>query len=232
MQAVAHCSACHAPRDRLGGADWRDLSGGMVPGLGWYAPSLTNAAEAGVGPWPEAQIVRLLRTGAAQQGVASGPMAEVVFHGTQYLTEADAAAMAAYLKGLPQQPAARPDAPPNAAPSRLATAGAKLYEQHCAACHGAQGEGVPGAYPPLAGNRAVTLAQTENLLQTVLHGGFGPATAGRPRPYGMPPFTLTLSDTEIAAVLSHIRGAWGNRASEVSPLQVLQMRQASSGNLR
>lgn len=48
----------------------------------------------------------------------------------------------------------------------------------------------------------------------------------------MPPFTLTLSDTEIAAVLSHIRGAWGNRASEVSPLQVLQMRQASSGNLR
>ena len=232
VQAVAHCSACHAPRDRLGGADWRDLSGGMVPGLGWYAPSLTNAAEAGVGPWPEAQIVQLLRTGAAQQGVASGPMAEVVFHGTQYLTEADAAAMAAYLKALPQQPAARPDAPPNAAPSRLATAGAKLYEQHCAACHGAQGEGVPGAYPPLAGNRAVTLAQTENLLQTVLHGGFGPATAGRPRPYGMPPFTLTLSDTEIAAVLSHIRSAWGHRASEVSPLQVLQMRQASSGNLR
>ena len=176
--------------------------------------------------------MRLLRTGAAQQGVASGPMAEVVFHGTQYLTEADAAAMAAYLKALPQQPAARPDAPPNAAPSRLATAGAKLYEQHCAACHGAQGEGVPGAYPPLAGNRAVTLAQTENLLQTVLHGGFGPATAGRPQPYGMPPFTLTLSDTEIAAVLSHIRSAWGHHASEVSPLQVLQMRQASSGNLR
>ena len=100
---------------------------------------ITNAAEAGVGLWPEAQIVQLLRTGAAQQGVASGPMAEVVFHGTQYLTEADAAAMAAYLKGLPQQPAARPDAPPNAAPSRLATAGAKLYEQHCAACHGAGG---------------------------------------------------------------------------------------------
>ena len=135
-------------------------------------------------------------------------------------------ALAATLGVLACAPAFGTDATPSAVDV------VKLYEQHCAACHGAQGEGVPGAYPPLAGNRAVTLAQTENLLQTVLHGGFGPATAGRPQPYGMPPFTLTLSDTEIAAVLSHIRSAWGHRASEVSPLQVLQMRQASSGNLR
>ncbi|WP_243457431.1 c-type cytochrome [Ottowia testudinis] len=230
VRAVAHCSACHAPRDRLGGADWRDLSGGQIPGLGWYAPSLTAADQAGVSHWPEAQIAQLLRTGATAQGWASGPMAEVVFHGTQYLNDADAGAMAAYLKQLPPPASAAPA--PARASGAPATAGAKLYEQHCAACHGAAGEGVKDAYPPLAGNRAVTLAQPGNLLQVVLHGGFGPATAGRPRPYGMPPFTLVLNDTEIAVVLTHIRTAWGNSAAEVSPLQVLQMRQASSAGVR
>ena len=105
-------------------------------------------------------------------------------------------------------------------------AGEKLYQDRCASCHGEQGEGQPGAYPPLAGNRAVTLTRTENLLQTLLYGGFGPATAGHPRPYGMPPFTQVLSDADIAAVLSHIRSSWGNQAPEVSPLDVHTMRAA------
>ena len=231
VRGVAHCSACHAPRDALGGANWDSLSGGTVPGQAWYAPSLTDAREAAVGHWPAAEIGRLLQTGAAAEGVVSGPMAEVVFQGTQYLTAPDLADLAAYLKALPQR--APPSAPP-AAPARtqLAGAGEKLYGQHCAACHGERGEGVPGAYPPLAGNRAVTLDNTQNLLQIVLHGGFGPATEGRPRPFGMPPYALVLSDAEIASVLSHIRTAWGNRAPEVSPLDVLQLRQAARTGLR
>ncbi|HOB65982.1 cytochrome c [Ottowia sp.] len=232
VQGVAHCSACHARRDALGGADWRDLSGGPIPGLGWYAPSLVAPHEAGVGDWPDAEIARLLQSGASRLGVASGPMAEVVFQGTQYLTAADLADVAAYLKALPPHDAPRTALPAPPARTRLATAGEKLYGQKCAACHGEQGEGVPGAYPPLAGNRAVTLSHTQNLLQVMLHGGFGPATATRPRPFGMPPFILELNDAEIASVLSHIRTAWGNRAPEVSPLDVLQMRQASSTGLR
>ena len=107
----------------------------------------------------------------------------------------------------------------------LSRQGAKLYEQHCADCHGADGRGVPGAYPALAGNRAVTLPRLENLLQAVLYGGFAPATSGNPRPFGMPPFVMTLSNAEIAAVLSYIRGAWGNRAPEASLLQVHSARQ-------
>ena len=232
VHAVAHCSACHAPRDRLGGADWQRLDGGLMPAQGWYAPSLTAPHEAGLGQWPVEDIVQLLKTGHSARGHASGPMAEVVFHGTQYLNDADLQAMAGYLKTLSPAtppPAATPAAVP---PTRLAQAGEKLYGQHCASCHGEQGEGVPGAYPALAGNRAVTMPHTQNLLQVMLHGGFGPATAGRPRPYGMPPFTLTLNDTEIAAVISHIRNAWGQHAPEVTPLEVLQMRQASSSSLR
>lgn len=230
VQAVAHCSACHAPRNRLGGADWQSLDGGLMPAQGWYAPSLTRADEAGLGDWAVEDIVQLLQTGHSARGDTSGPMAEVVFHGTQYLSDADLRAMAGYLKSLPAPaPAAAPAA---TARTRLTQAGEKLYEQHCAACHGEQGQGVPGAYPPLAGNRAVTMAHTQNLLQVMLHGGFGPATAERPRPYGMPPFTLTLNDTEIAAVISYIRNAWGNRAPEVSPLDVLQMRHQASSSLR
>ena len=232
VHAVAHCSACHAPRDRLGGADWRSLDGGLMPAQGWYAPSLTAPDEASLGHWPVGDIVQLLKTGSAPQGHASGPMAEVVFHGTQYLSDADLQAMAGYLKSLAPAEPPRATAPPAAGRTRLAQAGDKLYGQHCAACHGEQGQGVPGAYPALAGNRAVTMGPTQNLLQVMLHGGFGPATAGRPRPFGMPPFTLTLSDTEIAAVISHIRNAWGNRAPEVSPLDVLQMRQASGRALQ
>lgn len=233
VRAVAHCSACHAPRDALGGADWQSLAGGLMAAQGWYAPSLLTPREAGLADWPEAEIARLLGTGHAADGSVSGPMAEVVLTGAQYLTAADLADMAAYLKALPgaeparPAPAAQADAErPPAAPARLATAGQKVYEQHCADCHGARGEGEPGAFPALAGNRAVTLPRIDNLLQHVLYGGFGPATAGYPRPYGMPPFTLALSEADVAAVLTYIRTSWGHHASEVSPLDVHAMRAA------
>ena len=138
----------------------------------------------------------------------------------------DRLAIALYLRALPQ---AAPAPPPAAAPrSRLAESGAKLYEQHCAQCHGEQGQGQGQAYPPLAGNRAVTLESVDNLLQAVLYGGFNAATAGYPRPFGMPPFLLTLSDQEVAATLSHIRTAWGNQASEVSTAQVHALRSRTS----
>jgi cytochrome c553 len=111
----------------------------------------------------------------------------------------------------------------------LALAGARLYDKHCAQCHGAQGQGMGGlAYPPLAGNRAVTMAPADNLLQHVLYGGFNAATAGYPRPFGMPPFVLTLGDAEIAAVLSYVRTAWGNSASELSALEVHGLRQRNA----
>lgn len=230
--AVAHCSACHAPRDGWGGGDWHSLAGGLMASEGWYAPSLVSAREAGMADWPLENIMALLRTGVAPHGQVSGPMTEVVAQGTQYFTEPDLRALASYLKALPQTEAA---APPRTAPpvrTSAVLAGEKLYQQHCVDCHGSQGQGVPGAYPPLAGNRAVTMARTDNLLQTLLYGGFAPDTAGHPRPYGMPPFTLVMSDTQIAAVLTYMRASWGNSAPEVSPLDVNRMRAGMAGNLR
>jgi mono/diheme cytochrome c family protein len=74
----------------------------------------------------------------------------------------------------------------------------------------------------------VLMDASANLVQIVLNGGFAPATAGNPRPYGMPPYVLLLSDADVAAVLTHIRTSWGNRAPLVSELDV--SRQRSSGS--
>lgn len=224
VQGLAHCSACHAPRNALGAnRNMLDLAGGLIPLQNWYAPSLTAPHEAGLQDWPLEDIVALFRDGRTAKAQLSGPMAEVVQYSTQHWSEADLQAMAQYLKALPRSPA--PDTPARpAVPATQARLGAELYQQHCAQCHGDKGEGVPNAWPPLAGNRAVTLASPANLIQVVLNGGFGPSTQGHPRPFGMPPFVLDLSDTEIAAVLTHLRTQWGNNATPVTELDVLQLR--------
>ena len=226
VQGLGQCAACHSPRNALGAnAGVNDLAGGLMPGGQWYAPSLDSDHESGLASTPLADIVRLLRSGQGAGASTSGPMGEVVQHGLQHLREDDLQAMAVYLQSRARQ-AARPAPSPAAAPtsSALARHGAELYRQHCASCHGAQGEGVPGLYPALAGNRAVPLPTAVNLVQMVLHGGYAPATAAHPRPFGMPPFVLQLSDTDIAAVLTHLRTQWGHHAGEITPLQVHRIR--------
>lgn len=226
VAALGHCGACHTARNALGASssDMMDLSGGLIPMQNWYAPSLASPAEAGVANWDLGEIVQLLQTGVAARGTVLGPMAEVVLQSTQYLAPADLRAMAVFLKGLPQREPQAETPQPAAMSTRMAARGAKLYGEHCAQCHGDQGEGVPGAYPALAGNRAVTLAVTANLVQVVLGGGFSPATAGNPRPFGMPPYATVLSDADVAAVISHIRTSWGNRAAPVGEFTVSRQR--------
>jgi mono/diheme cytochrome c family protein len=58
----------------------------------------------------------------------------------------------------------------------------------------------------------------------ILHGGFAPSTAGNPRPLGMPPFLQKLDDTEVAAVATYVRSAWGNRAAAVDPVEAWRLR--------
>ncbi len=225
VQGLGHCSACHSPRDALGGiGKGLDLAGGLIPMQNWYAPSLTSPHEAGVADWDKAQIVSLLKNGVSSTASVSGPMAEVVLRSTQHLSQEDLGAMAQYLKELPPQGGTHEASLAATVPASSTSAAAKLYEQHCAQCHGDKGQGVANAYPALAGNRAVTMSSTENLVQMVLAGGYPPATAGNPRPFGMPPFVLVLDDSEVAAVITHIRNSWGNQASATTPLQVQRVR--------
>ena len=222
VQGLGHCNACHASRNALGATSSRlDLGGGLIPMQNWYAPSLNDPHEAGVAEWAPQQVVDLLKNGINAQASVLGPMGEVVAGGTQYLAEADLQAMAAYLRALPTKPPST--LPPPTGPLSF-DRGAKLYQQHCVQCHGEEGEGVAGIYPALAGNRALTMASTANLVRVVLEGGFAPSTAGNPRPFGMPPFATTLDNDEVAALLSHVRNAWGNRAAPVSALEVSRYR--------
>jgi mono/diheme cytochrome c family protein len=152
-------------------------------------------------------------------------MADVVRQSLQHLTAEDARAMAVYLKSLPESTARtqRSHSPPQAVNEQgraWLERGASLYEKHCENCHGPSGEGAPGIYPPLAGNRGVIMTPPVNAIRSILIGGYPPSTAGNPRPYGMPPFAQVLRDDEVAMVLSYIRTAWGNAASLVTRDQV------------
>ncbi|WP_310567410.1 cytochrome c [Hydrogenophaga sp.] len=221
VNGLAHCAACHGSRDPMGGLRQAFGAADMPDGR-WFAPSLRDPAQGGVQAWPTERIVALLRDGsvadAPGHATMMGPMAEVVFHSTQHLRADDLRAMAVYLKDLPAQAEPVPEVEP-AAPAQM-DLGQRLYKQHCADCHGAQGQGAPGAYPPLAGNRAVVMTSPVNAVQAIVSGGFAPATAGHPQPYGMPPFRTVLTPAEIAAVASFVRQSWGNRAGAVSSLDV------------
>jgi mono/diheme cytochrome c family protein len=215
VQGLGHCSACHAGRNALGATrDALGLAGGLIPLQNWYAPAL--------GGQPAPQVAALLQTGVAEGAALLGPMAEVALHSTQHLRPSDLLAMARYLQSLPRAPTV-PPASSTASPLRLER-GAKVYEVQCARCHGADGQGVARAYVPLAGNPAVLQEPPANLVQVVLGGAFPPSTAGNPRPFGMPPFATELGDEDIAAVLSYIRNAWGNRAGAVQALDVQRWR--------
>ncbi|MEO8249906.1 MAG: cytochrome c [Burkholderiales bacterium] len=231
VRGLGHCAACHTPRDALGGPRKPlHLAGTPIPEQNWVAPSLALPQAAGVTNDGNARaFVQLMKTGMAPGAVALGPMAEVVQHSTQHLSEADLGAMATYLQSLEQPADPEPSPVTSATGTRRAAAGAKIYDDYCVKCHGKQGLGVPDAYPPLAGNRAVTMHDPTNLVQVVLKGGFPPATAGNPRPFGMPPYVLTLTNDEVAAVLTYIRGAWGNAAAQVTPLDVDRIRSAAAG---
>lgn len=221
---LGHCSACHGQRDAWGAtAGAWDFRGGPIPLQGWLAPSLTDPRAAAVSGWSEDETVALLKTGGNARATVSGPMALVVARSTQHYREADARAVAEFLRRLLPDSGAMTAASPLASSPPAAgvlALGERLYERHCADCHGKAGEGAADAGPALAGNRAVALASAVNVTRMVLGGGFGPATVGQPRPLGMPPFATLLSDEEIAAVVSHLRWRFGGGASGVTAFEV------------
>ncbi len=253
VRGLGHCGACHDGRNPLGAPRHQDgLGGGLIPAQNWYAPALNRRSEAGVAHWDETDVIALLRTGVSRHGSVLGPMADVVRNSTQYLDAGDLRAMSVYLRSLTQAdadareadagagaPAHGPDpapatgsAPgsgpaPGSAPAPAASIGARLYDMHCAQCHGDRGEGVAGIYPRLAGNRSVMHEPPANLVRIVLSGGFAPVTAGNPRPFGMPPFATVLDDADLAAVLTHVRTSWGNQARALSAHDINRYRDAA-----
>lgn len=227
-QGLGHCDACHTTRNFLGATvKDKQFGGGLIPLQDWYAPSLTSNREAGLGQWDVADVVALLRTGVSRRGVVFGPMAQVVHDSLQYITEADTQAMAVYLKSLSHEGGADE-------PQQIRTteeqgkasyeAGARIYDSQCKSCHAANGAGVALAYPPLANNQAINMDFSVNPIRMVLFGGFPPSTRGNLRPFGMPPFAYTLTDQQVADVVTFIRQSWGNRGTAVNAADVAKYR--------
>ncbi len=94
--------------------------------------------------------------------------------------------------------------------------GGELFQQNCSACHQPMGQGIPGAFPALAGNVYVQ-SDPRNPAYTVTHGRGG-----------MPNFSDDLSDAQIAAILSFVRSSWGNHAPPLDAAVVASVRSAAS----
>ncbi len=117
-------------------------------------------------------------------------------------------------------PAGSPMAATSAAPAAANAAGASVYNTNCASCHQATGEGVAGAFPPLAGNPTV-MGPKAKVIHIVKYGLQG-AIVVKGKSYNgmMPPWGTTLSNADIAAVISYVRSSWGNSASPVTVADV------------
>lgn len=101
--------------------------------------------------------------------------------------------------------------------------GKQLYEKNCGGCHQANGMGLSGQFPQLAGSDWVTAEGPNRIIQIVLNGLQGPLSInGVPfsAPVAMPAVGAGLSDEEVAPILTYIRSEWGNKASAVTPEMV------------
>ena len=217
VEGLGHCSACHSPRNALGGIDQgKAFTGATVDG--WFALNLSSNLHTGLGGWTAAEIATYLKTGAVTgKTTALGPMAEVVKNSTSHLTDADLAAIGEYLKSIPANSSLRAG---KAAPDPTRARGATLYLDHCAGCHQSGGRGLPGVFPPLAGNGAVVAPDPANILKVVL-GGIPPQGKYIP----MPAFASQLSDQQVAHVANYVRTSWGNAAApNATPAMAAQLR--------
>jgi mono/diheme cytochrome c family protein len=214
-----HCGTCHTPKTLLGGDTPAALTGASLQG--WFAPDIT-ADSKGVGKWSVADVVTYLKTGHNAHSMASGPMAEAIEYSTSKMTDSDLNAIAVYLKDAPASAGGLEGGAVARNDSRM-KAGAAIYADNCQGCHNRDGSGQNAIFPPFAGNPIVSQSSAETLVRVVLAGTQGAETPSAPTAPAMPSFAWRLTDSQVADVLTYVRGSWGN-AGPVSPGTVAQIR--------
>jgi mono/diheme cytochrome c family protein len=222
VTGVAHCDACHTPRNFLGAEeDNKPLRGNRLEN--WHAANLTSNLGAGLGGWSDQDIVTYLRTGRNVHAAASGMMGQVIVNSTSHMADADRQAIVVYLRNL----APAPQNTAHATPSN-ADLGARIYANNCSACHGPNAEGVPYMFPRLANDSSLQARDPSTIARIVLEGTRAPLIRDNPTPSAMPAFGWKLNDAEIAAVLSYLRGSYGNSAPGVRASDVRRVRASIS----
>jgi ubiquinol-cytochrome c reductase cytochrome b subunit len=99
------------------------------------------------------------------------------------------------------------------------TAGQTVFTTNCSSCHGTAGAGTPNVAPALAGNPDVT-GDPNKVIGIVLKGLKGQTIQGKTFPTEMPAWKGTLTNKQIADVVTYIRSTWGNKGSAVSEADV------------
>lgn len=229
-EGLAHCGACHTPRNALGSEqDDHPYAGAMIDG--WEATALDGASPAALA-WTVDELNTYLRSGAsALHGVAAGPMSEVIHDGLSALPDSDIHAIAVYFADL-NGSAGREDLIASKVtkivessaidPRRQYIAGADLYRSACAQCHYNSANPPALLRPDLAFNSALRSSDPSNFIHVVLHGvGVAEGIPGTM----MPPFAASLSDSEIDALASYLRGTmtdkppWADLSSRIASVR-------------
>ncbi len=229
VEALAHCSACHSPRNSLGaeraaahmgGGEFLDLVARQHY-RPWSAPNLT-ATERGLALWSEQDLADYLKTARNDMLESFGPMNEVIINSTRYLEAQDIGAMVTYLKNLPAVPEREATTPGPAVMGR----GRTIYNLHCGTCHLPTGEGDPDMAPRL--DRGSLVVQDENpasMINAILYGPHLPSPPLQPKwREPMEDFQYLLDDEEVAAAATFIRHSWGNASGIVTADQVTRQR--------
>jgi mono/diheme cytochrome c family protein len=204
VEGPGHCGECHSPRNIMQATEkQQSLAGGHVGA--WWPPNISSDRLWGLGDWSTAAIVAFLKTGAHDpEGVAFGPMAEVVHDSLRHISIADIQAIAVFLKSSPKRTSNRRGQAVSTGDLRH---GSKLYLENCAKCHQADGEGFPDAIPNLATNASVVSARPDDTIDIVLRGQHAIGTYGT-----MPSFAEALGNQDITDVTNYLRHSWGNNA--------------------
>jgi len=101
--------------------------------------------------------------------------------------------------------------------------GKKAYEANCQACHQPNGQGLPGAFPPLAGNPHV-VDDKLHVVRTILKGMSGPLEVNGQKYNAVMPLMQHISDEDIADIANYVLSSWGNKGGEVTEDEVEQVR--------
>ncbi|MBS1098513.1 c-type cytochrome [Gluconobacter sphaericus] len=239
VEGPGHCGACHSPRGMalqekaLSNSNGSLFLSGGAAIDGFVPTSLRQDQRTGLAGWSEDDIVQFLVTGRNRRGEAFGGMTDAIFHGTQHLTDADLHAMARYLLSLqPHQPTLSawhydPSAANALQAGDASAQGAKVYVDHCEACHRSDGRGYAPAFPPLAGNPVLMSADPASLVHVVQSGAVLPGMTKAPSAFAMPAYSGILSSQQIADVVTFIRKAWGNNAAPVTAAMVEELRKSA-----
>lgn len=167
-------------------------------------------------------VFRAFNKGALAQLEATGDKNDIVYKGK--IQEGIYAPEGGAIQRMPinEQAVADSKPPEDLSKEQKIELGKNIYGRTCFACHQSAGQGVPGAFPPLAKADYLN-ADVPRAIDIVMHGKSGEITVNGKK-YNSVMTAQGLSDREIANVLTYVYNSWGNNGTEVTEEMVSQVR--------